>query len=135
MAPRKLKENKFYRKAKTKAANIIGDREKMNSLVNASKGKLQTIKFEDSKVHRIAAHLRVIVRMIKAYADGSYRDLPWKSILAMVSSVIYFLMPLDLMPDFIPLTGLLDDFTVIMLVTGAFHQDIEAFLLWEEEKS
>lgn len=133
MTVSKLSENKFYQKAKTKAEHIIGDRNKMNNLVSASKDKLNAINFEDSKINRLAVNLRVIVRMIKAYADGSYRDIPWKSLLAMVAGVIYFLMPLDLMPDFIPITGLLDDFTIIMLVTGAFHQDIEAFLYWEEE--
>jgi uncharacterized membrane protein YkvA (DUF1232 family) len=60
--------------------------------------------------------------------------MPWKSLLALVGGVVYFLMPVDLLPNFIPFTGFLDDFTVIMLLSGAFQQDIEDFLLWEENK-
>ena len=75
-----------------------------------------------------------MLRMVQAYANGSYRELPWKSLLAILGGITYFMMPFDLVPDFIPFTGLLDDFTVIMFITGAFQQDIEEFLEWEVSK-
>lgn len=131
MAQSKLSENKFYQRAKEKASRIVGDKDKMNDLVNASKDKLGNINFEDSKVSRMAINLRIMSRMVKAYAKGSYRELPWRSLTAIVAGLVYFLMPIDLLPDFIPFTGLLDDFTVIMLLSGAFRQDIEEFLVWE----
>ena len=131
MAQSKISENKFYQRAKEKASRIVGDKDKMNDLVNASKDKLGNINFEDSKVSRMAINLRIMSRMVKAYAKGSYRELPWKSLTAIVAGLVYFLMPIDLLPDFIPFTGPLDDFTVIMLLSGAFRQDIEEFLVWE----
>jgi len=132
MAGSRLSGNKFFQRAKEKAADIIGDRDSMNDLVSSSREKLQNINFEDSKITRMAVSLRVMARMIKAFANGKYRDLPWKSLLSLVGGLVYFLMPIDLIPDFIPFTGFLDDFTVIMLISGAFKQDIEEFLLWEE---
>ncbi len=132
MAGSRLSGNKFFQRAKEKAADIIGDRDSMNDLVSSSREKLQNINFEDSKITRMAVSLRVMARMIKAFANGKYRDLPLKSLLSLVGGLVYFLMPIDLIPDFIPFTGFLDDFTVIMLISGAFKQDIEEFLLWEE---
>ena len=132
MAKSRLSGNRFYQKAKEKASGIVGDKERMSALVSSSREKLQSINFEDSKISRLAVNLRVIIRIIKAYANGSYREMPWKSLLALVGGVVYFLMPLDLIPDFIPFTGFMDDFTVIMLLSGAFQQDIEDFLIWEE---
>jgi len=134
MANSRISENKFFQRAKEKAADIIGDRDKMNDLVSSSKEKLHNINFEDSKISRMAVSLRVMARMVKAFANGQYSELPWKSLLSIVGGLVYFLMPIDLIPDFIPLTGFLDDFTVIMLISGAFKQDIEEFLLWEEGK-
>ena len=134
MAKSRLSGNKFYQQAKEKASGIIGDKEKMSELVTSSREKLHNINFEDSKISRLGTNLRVIIRIIKAYANGSYREMPWKSLLALVGGVVYFLMPVDLMPDFIPFMGYLDDFTVIMLLSGAFQQDIEDFLIWEEGK-
>ena len=132
MAKSRLSGNKFYRIAKEKASSIVGDKERMSDLVTSSKEKLHNINFEDSKISRLAVNLRIIIRIIKAYVNGSYREMPWKSLLALVGGVVYFLMPVDLIPDFIPFTGFLDDFTIIMLLSGAFQQDIEDFLFWEE---
>jgi len=132
MAGSRLSGNKFFQRAKEKAADIIGDRDSMNDLVSSSREKLQNINFEDSKITRMAVSLRVMARMIKAFANGKYRDLPLKSLLSLVGGLVYFLMPIDLIPDFIPFTGFLDDFTVIMLISGAFKREIEEFLVWEE---
>ncbi len=134
MAESRLPENKFFRKAKERAIEIVGDNEKVKDLLSSSKEKLHGINFEDSKISRLGINLRIIIRVIKAYANGSYRGMPWKSVMALVAGLVYFLMPLDLMPDFIPFTGYLDDFTVIMLLSSAFQQDIEDFLLWEDSK-
>ena len=134
MAKSKLSENKFYQRAREKAADIMGDKGKMQELANVSREKLQGLNFEDTKISRLAINLRVIIRMIRAYANGSYRDVPWKSLMALIAGVVYFVMPLDLLPDFIPFTGFLDDFTVVMLISGAFQKDIEDFLFWEENK-
>lgn len=132
MAGSRLSGNKFFQRAKEKASDIIGDRDSMNDLVSSSREKLQNINFEDSKISRMAVSLRVMARIIKAFANGKYRELPWKSLLSLVGGLVYFMMPIDLIPDFIPFTGFLDDFTVIMLISGAFKQDIEEFLRWEE---
>ncbi len=134
MANSKLSGNKYYQKAREKAADIMGDKGKMSELANVSREKLQGLNFEDTKISRLAVNLRVLIRMIRAYANGSYRDIPWKSLAALVAGVVYFVMPLDLLPDFIPFTGFLDDFTVVMLISGAFQKDIEEFLFWEEHK-
>jgi len=49
-----------------------------------------------------------------------------------IGSLIYFLMPLDLIPDFIPVTGFADDISIIFLVFNGINEDIEAFLDFEQ---
>lgn len=132
MAESKTTGNKFFERAKEKATSIAGDKEKVEELLSASKEKLNQINFENSKISRLGSNLRTMIRMIQAYGNGTYRELPWKSLLAFVAGLVYFMMPVDLIPDFIPFTGFLDDFTIIMFISGAFQQDIEAFIDWEE---
>jgi uncharacterized membrane protein YkvA (DUF1232 family) len=134
MAETKLSGNKFFSKAREKAAEVTEDNEKLDELLSASREKLNNINFENSKISKMGHHLRTMIRMVQAYFNGSYRELPWKSILGIVGGLVYFMMPIDLVPDFIPFTGLLDDFTVIMFISGAFQQDIEAFAEWEESQ-
>lgn len=134
MAQLKIQKNKFFDQAKTRASNILGNKEKLEEVLNASKTRLGEVNLENSKLSKLGTNLRVFLRMIQAYAKGQYRDAPWKSMVGMVAGIIYFLMPIDLVPDFIPFTGFIDDFTVIMLISNAFQQDIEQFEIWESTK-
>ncbi len=134
MVQLKIKENRFFDKAKSRASNILGNREKLEEVLNASKTRLGEINLDNSKLSKLGHNLRVFLRMIQAFANGTYREAPWKSMVAIVAGVIYFLMPIDLIPDFIPITGFIDDFTVIMLITNAFQQDIEQFEVWSGSK-
>lgn len=134
MAESKLSGNRFFSKAREKASEVANDEQKLDELLAASKEKLNNINFENSKFSKMGNNLRTMIRMVQAYFKGNYREMPWKSILAIVGGLVYFIMPIDLIPDFIPISGLLDDFTVIMFISGAFQQDIEAFAEWEETK-
>lgn len=132
MSDFKLSENKYFRKAKERASAVVKDKGKLNQVLSTTKDKLDEIHLEDTKVYKLGERIKVIVRMLRAYATGQYQELPWKTMVMLVAGVIYFLMPLDLLPDFIPVTGFIDDFTVIMLISGAFQQDIQDYLEWEE---
>ncbi len=134
MAQLKIQENKFFERAKSRASNILGDKQKLNEVLNASKARLSEVNLENSKLSKLGHNLRLFLRMIQAFAKGEYTDVPWKSMVAIVAGVIYFLMPIDLIPDFIPFTGFIDDFTVIMLISNAFNQDIEQFEIWDSAK-
>ena len=48
--------------------------------------------------------------------------------------IIYFVNPLDLVPDIIPLSGLTDDFAVLVWVYNTVSNEIEKFLVWEKSQ-
>ncbi len=134
MAQLKIQENKFFERAKFRASTILGDKKKLEEVLNASKARLGEVSLENSKLSKLGHNLRVFLRMIQAFTKGKYTEAPWKSMVAIVAGVIYFLMPIDLIPDFIPFTGFIDDFTVIMLIANAFQHDIKQFEVWDASK-
>ena len=75
----------------------------------------------------------VLYRMASAYATGKYRTVPWKAMMTILAAVIYFLNPFDLIPDFVPLMGLSDDFGVLVWVYSSVSTEIDKFLMWEKE--
>jgi uncharacterized membrane protein YkvA (DUF1232 family) len=78
--------------------------------------------------------LMALLRMLKAWSSGRYKDVPKKTLLLSTAALVYFLSPIDLIPDFIPVVGVLDDVTVVMLVLSAIGQDLERFQAWEERQ-
>lgn len=119
-------ENKYFKKAKRKASSILQNRDKLNYLLQISKDKLS-----DVSNMKLVDNIKIFVRMIKAYTKGTYKDVPVKGILGIIAAIVYFVMPIDLIPDLIPVTGMIDDFAVVMWVYNQLQTEIEAFRVWE----
>ena len=75
--------------------------------------------------------LTTMIRLVRAYATCAYRDLPWRTIVMILGAVLYFVSPIDLIPDFIPVAGFLDDAAILSWVASAAHDDLERFRTWE----
>ena len=73
----------------------------------------------------------VMMMMIKDYRKGIYTAVPWFTIAAIGGALLYVLSPFDLIPDFIPGLGYLDDMTVMTIVVGWIDSDLHKYLDWK----
>jgi uncharacterized membrane protein YkvA (DUF1232 family) len=77
-------------------------------------------------------HLIVLIRLVKAYANGTYREVSIKGIVGTIAALIYFVAPLDFIPDFL-IIGIVDDVAILVWVYNNYKREIDAFLKWEEQ--
>ncbi len=70
--------------------------------------------------------VNIFFKMIKDYFDGKC-DLPVRTVVAIGVALIYVLSPIDVIPDFIPIVGLLDDAFVLTLCIKFIKDDIEEY--------
>ena len=75
----------------------------------------------------------LLFRLIKAWVSGEYREVPRRVMLWAILAILYFLSPLDFIPDIFP-GGYLDDITVITFVLRKFRTDFDKFSEWERKK-
>lgn len=75
--------------------------------------------------------LGIVTRLIRAYSSGAYRQLPWKTFIRMIAVLIYFVSPIDILPDFLPIVGLTDDIALMLWLFSGITDDIEKFRQWE----
>jgi uncharacterized membrane protein YkvA (DUF1232 family) len=52
----------------------------------------------------------------------------------MAAALLYVLSPVDLVPDFIPGIGMIDDVVVLALLLQSLAQDLAAFRAWEQTR-
>ncbi|MCG8319126.1 MAG: DUF1232 domain-containing protein [Cytophagales bacterium] len=122
-----------FKSAKARAERILRNPEKLKNLISMTLDKLNKMDKNKLTVGDFFRRVKVFIRMIKAYVRGEYRAIPWKMVVMLVAGLVYFVMPLDILPDFIPVTGFLDDITVIIWIFNNFKKEIDAFETWEKK--
>jgi uncharacterized membrane protein YkvA (DUF1232 family) len=89
---------------------------------------------DDRRPHSLLADLRGVWRLLGAYLRGDYRAVRLRSVLATVVGLLYFLSPVDLIPDVFLLLGLTDDAIVASLVFTVLRNELAGFRAWEDRR-
>ena len=131
MKDEKELKNIFFNKAKHTAKKTLSSNDRVRDLVVNVGEKLKNINFEKVKNNQLAEKLFTLMRMVKAHVSGQY-SMSLKRMLTIVAALVYFVMPIDMIPDFIPLTGYIDDLSVILWVFRTMDEEIAHFKLWED---
>ncbi len=125
---RKLNTKKEINKIENKAEEYIADKKKIGYLLNKAFEKAEKNK---SLLGKILDDLVVLVRLVKAWVTGKYSKTPWQTLVLVVATILYFLNPFDVIPDFIPVIGYVDDATMIATSIQSIRGDLKDFTRWE----
>ncbi|MEM0519212.1 MULTISPECIES: YkvA family protein [Aequorivita] len=79
---------------------------------------------------------KIMFAMLKDVKNGTYPNMPWFTIATVAVALLYILNPMDLVPDFIPGVGYIDDLAVLSIGMGWIETDLHKYLDWRlaEEK-
>jgi len=69
----------------------------------------------------------------RAFCSGKYKRVPWENLISVIVAIAYFVSPLDLIPDFLPGVGYLDDAMIVRFVYRAVKAELDRFMEWESE--
>ncbi|TOM80426.1 YkvA family protein, partial [Vibrio parahaemolyticus] len=75
--------------------------------------------------------IKLMVNLITDYVKGDYTEVPWRVIAAITGAIVYFASPIDVIPDFIPVVGYLDDALVIKLALDLASEDLIEYKRWK----
>ena len=76
-------------------------------------------------------YLLAMLRLIRAFYNGKYKRIPWESLISIIVAIAYFTSPLDLIPDFLPGIGYLDDAMIVRFVYRSVRTELNRFMEWE----
>lgn len=107
-----------------------------------ARGRLPTLLFavaskagnEGNRLGKLKDDLRLLQALCLAYWRGEYRGISRKSILTVVAGLMYFLSPLDAIPDFIPVLGMFDDIAVLAWIMKTLDDELNAFRAWRNRQ-
>ena len=121
---------KEFNKYKKKAQNLIKDNDKLEEVILSVEEKLKTI----PTVGDALSYVPVFVDMMKDYLSGEYKEIPTGTLISVCAVLLYFASPIDLIPDFIPVIGLLDDAGVVLASLTLVKSDLDIYKKWRKNR-
>jgi uncharacterized membrane protein YkvA (DUF1232 family) len=118
-----------HKRYESVAKDYLEQPEKTKKLIQKA-----TKKAADKKntLYEVWDHLHLLFDLVTAWRKGEYRKIPTGSILMIIATIIYFVSPLDFVPDFLVGLGILDDAAVIGFTLKQISSDLDKFKLWKE---
>ena len=130
-----LSKHAIFSRFLGKAGGVLGKPAKLAILLSSAYGKLIDTNSSEGGFAQVKGIMQTFIRLVKAYANGSYRAVSNKSLLVGVGVLNYLFTPIDVIPDFIPVIGLLDDISLMAWFVDAFQKEISNFKAWEANEN
>ena len=123
----------FFKRIKDKAAEYLRTPDKLRELIRKGWEKADSAG-RQGPLKEVWEGLMTFLRLLRAYAKGEYSQIPWPSLVLIGAAVLYFLSPIDVIPDFLVGLGYVDDAAVVAFVMKAVATVLDDFRQWEASR-
>ena len=129
LAGDEITQSAAFRRAASDAEAYVSDPKRLRKLVEDGIGKINVI--PRGPFGETWPYLLAMVRVVRDYQRAEYRDLAAAKLLIIIAAIIYFVSPFDVIPDWIPVLGHIDDAFVVALALKSVRTDLDTFMAWE----
>ena len=119
----------FKKKVSDQFERLIGriNREDVKRVLDRAMAKVQNLLHSGvDSVADLGRQIVLLCNMLRDWWNGFY-EIPWATVAASTAALLYFLNPLDVIPDFLPGIGLLDDALVIAICFKMIQSDLRRY--------
>ena len=107
------------------AYEYINNPSGLDQLLLTLEEKLRTV----PEVGNTLSGLPVVIAMVKSWIKGEYEVQP-KVLATIIAAFLYFITVKDIIPDNIPVVGVVDDVAVLMFALKVVEPEINAYRAW-----
>lgn len=119
----------FFIRLLQRAKDYLADPQKLNRLIETARTKGAAT--GDGPLQGIWQSVLALLRLLRAYWRGDYRQVPTQTLLLIIAGILYFVSPVDLIPDIVVGLGFVDDVAVLGWILGEVKTVLDDFLRWE----
>jgi uncharacterized membrane protein YkvA (DUF1232 family) len=122
-----------FRRFLVQAKEVVASPSGMQRVVKQSTQKM--LRRGSEGLATAQEQLSLLIELLSAYVKGDYREVAASTVISVVAALLYFVAPLDALPDFLFGWGLLDDAAVISYVSTQLRKELEAFKQWRDQNA
>lgn len=131
---RRIVSSAVFRRLKDRAIEYARNPDQLTDLVRRASRRAESAG-RNGPITGVWDSLAAFFRLLRAYARREYTDIPPQRIVLIVAAVLYFVSPIDVIPDFVVGLGFIDDAAVIAWVFSTVKGVLDDFLRWEVSRS
>jgi len=121
--------NNQYASYKQEAKKLLKDHSRFKEKLRIAEDKMSKIPLVGEDLQKFI----IMVDMLRAYAKGEYKNIPYTTLVSITAIVAYIASPIDLVPDFIPILGFLDDAAIIKIALNfRIEKDLQRYIEWRD---
>lgn len=112
------------------AESLLGDSVQVDAILSQVKATAADL---PAAAMGALSNIPLMASMIKGYVTQEYTQVSPKVVASVLGALLYVVKGKDLIPDGIPLVGLVDDVAVVALAMKLNEAEIEEFKRWQED--
>ena len=124
-------EPKRFQNYLRRADLLVNSRERLRDLATQATGKLSGI--ASIRIDTVRDQLNLCIALVRSWMRGEYDGVSRQTIVAVTAAILYFVVPFDLIPDFLLGWGFVDDASVVGYVMAMLAAEMDAFRQWQEQ--
>ena len=128
----KEKIEREFTKYKNKALEFINHQQKTNELMTQATTKVNE---KQNSLGDAFGKIELLIELIKAYSKGDYRNISKSTLATVIGAILYFVSPIDMIPDFIIGLGIVDDAAVIGYAIKKISGELDEFEKWKSKSN
>ena len=119
-----------YRDYERRADGFVSSKERLKNLAMQAARKLSGT--ASMRIDRVRDQLILCIVLVRSWMHGEYDGVSRQTIVAVTAALLYFVVPFDVIPDFLIGWGFIDDASVVGYVMTKFAAEMGAFRRWQE---
>ena len=127
---KRIIDSRFFKEAISKSETLFSQNQVgLLSLIKGALKKVQETAASSNLtvVKLLNRYIILFSELIKSYVQGKYTKLPVVTLVKITAALLYFVMPFDFVPDFLPLVGFADDLAIVVWVGKAIKDELDEF--------
>ena len=121
-----------YRDYERRADGLVRSKERLKNLATQAVRKLSGT--ASMRIDRVRDELILCIALVRSWMHGEYDGVSRQTIVAVTAALLYFVVPLDVIPDFLIGVGFIDDASVVGYVMTMLAAEMDTFRRWQERE-
>lgn len=114
----------------TKAKEYVDNPKKTENLLSRAVRKAENSK-QNEVISSIWNQINLLFSLVRDWINGDYRSISKAALITIIAGLIYFVSPLDVVPDWLVGLGLVDDAAILGIIINQLDKELAKYKGWK----